>query len=193
MIPMVVEQTGRTERAYDIYSLLLKERIVMLGQAINDQTANLVVAQLLFLAREDAQKTLQLYIQSPGGEVYAGMAIYDTMQQIAPPISTVAVGRSASFGTVLLAGGTAEMRHALPRATIHIHQPLGGSQGQVTDMEIMLREHQRLQEEIYAIFVNHTGQAYEQIAKDCDRDRYFTPQQAIEYGLIDSILESNGK
>lgn len=189
VIPMVIERGNLGERAYDIYSLLLKERIIVLGTQINDQTANLVVAQLLFLDREDSQKPVQLYVNSPGGEVYAGLAIYDVMQQVSAPVSTTAVGRTASFGTVILVGGTAGMRYALPHATIHMHQPFGGAQGQVTDMQIMVNEYQRLKDEITSIFVRHTGQAKERLLRDMERDIFLTPQQAVEYRLIDSILE----
>jgi ATP-dependent Clp protease protease subunit len=189
VIPMVVRQNGRGERAYDIYSLLLNERIVMLGTEVNEQTANLIVAQLLFLDSEDSKRPIQMYINSPGGEVYAGMAMYDAMQQVNAPVSTVAVGRAASFGTVLLVGGEAGMRYALPRATIHMHQPLGGTQGQVSDMQIVVKEYTRLKDEVTAIFVRHTGQTRETIERDYDRDIFFNPMQAVEYGLIDAVLE----
>ncbi len=189
VIPMVVRQNGRGERAYDIYSLLLNERIVMLGTEVNEQTANLIVAQLLFLDSEDSKRPIQMYINSPGGEVYAGMAMYDAMQQVNAPVSTVAVGRAASFGTVLLVGGEAGMRYALPRATIHMHQPLGGTQGQVSDMQIVVKEYTRLKDEVTAIFVRHTGQTRETIERDYDRDMFFNPMQAVEYGLIDAVLE----
>ena len=189
VIPMVIDQSSRGERAFDIFSLLLKERIILLGTAVNEQSANLIVAQLLFLDREDPEKRIQLYVNSPGGEVYAGLAIYDSMQQIQAPVSTTAVGRAASFGTVVLAGGTAGLRYALPHATIHMHQPLGGAQGQVTDVMIIANEYQRLKTLLNEIFVKHTGQPPEQIERDTDRDIFFTPQQAVEYGLIDSILQ----
>lgn len=188
VIPMVVERTNVGERAYDIYSLLLKERIVVLGSEVNDQTANLIVAQLLYLDREDSDKPIQLYINSPGGEVYAGLAMYDAMQQVSSPISTAAIGRTASFGTVLLAGGTKGMRYALPRATVHMHQPHGGTQGQVSDMQIVAAEYGRLKEELTNIFVKHTGQDREKLQRDMDRDFFLTPAQAVEYGLIDSVL-----
>lgn len=188
VVPMVIEQNGRGERAYDIYSLLLKERIIMLGTQINEQSANLTVAQMLYLDREDPKRPIYLYLNSPGGEVYAGMAIYDTMQQIAAPISTVAVGRSASFATVLLAGGTKGMRHALPHATIHMHQPLGGTQGQVTDMMIVVQEFQRLKDAVVEILVGHTGRPAEDILRDMDRDHFLAPEQAVSYGLIDSVI-----
>ena len=193
LIPMVIETSGRGERAYDIYSLLLKERIVFLGTPINDQVANLTVAQLLFLNREDPEKEIQMFVNSPGGVVYAGMAIYDTMQQVSAPISTVAVGFTASFGTVLLTAGTAGRRFALPNATIHMHQPLGGAQGQATDIEIQAKEILRLRERLNSILSFHTKQTVEKIADDTDRDVYFTPQQAVEYGLIDGVLESTAK
>jgi ATP-dependent Clp protease, protease subunit len=193
VIPMVIETTGRGERAYDIYSLLLKERIVFMGTPINDQIANLIVAQLLFLNREDPEKEIQMFINSPGGQVYSGLAIYDTMQQISAPISTVAVGFTASFGTVLLTAGTKGRRYALPNATIHMHQPLGGAQGQATDIEIQAKEILRLRERLNGILSHHTGQTTEQIAQDTDRDVYFTAQRAAEYGLIDGVLEPPAK
>jgi ATP-dependent Clp protease protease subunit len=189
LIPMVIETSGRGERAYDIYSLLLKERIVFLGTPINDQVANLTVAQLLFLNREDPEKEIQMFVNSPGGVVYAGMAIYDTMQQVSAPISTVAVGFTASFGTVLLTAGTPGRRFALPNATIHMHQPLGGAQGQASDIEIQAKEILRLRERLNSILSFHTKQPVEKIADDTDRDVYLTPQQAVEYGLIDGVLE----
>jgi ATP-dependent Clp protease protease subunit len=188
LIPMVIETSGRGERAFDIYSLLLKERIVFLGTPINDQVANVTVAQLLFLDREDPEKDIQLYINSPGGMVYAGMAIYDTMQLVRAPISTIAVGVTASFGTVLLTAGTKGKRYALPHATIHMHQPLGGAQGQATEIEIQAREILRLREDLNMILARHTGQPVERIAEDTERDRYMTPDQAKEYGLIDAVL-----
>jgi ATP-dependent Clp protease, protease subunit len=189
VIPMVIEQGSRGERAYDIYSLLLKERIVFMGMPVTDQTANLVVAQLLFLDREDPDRRIQMYINSPGGVVYAGMAIYDTMQAINADVSTTAVGWTASFGTVLLTAGTAGMRMALPHATIHMHQPLGGAQGQASDIVIQANEIVRLKETLNQIFVKHTGQPKEVIERDTDRDIYFSAAQAVEYGLVDSVLE----
>lgn len=189
LIPMVIETSGRGERAYDIYSLLLKERIVFLGTPINDQVANLTVAQLLFLNREDPEKEIQMFINSPGGGIYAGLAIYDTMQQVSAPISTVAVGFTASFGTVLLTAGREGRRFALPNATIHMHQPLGGAQGQATDIEIQAREILRLRERLNSIISGHTKQPMEKIAEDTDRDIYFTATQAVEYGLIDGVLD----
>jgi ATP-dependent Clp protease protease subunit len=188
VVPMVVEQGSRSERAYDIYSLLLKERIVMLGTEVNQQSANLVVAQLLYLDREDSDTPMQIYVNSPGGEVYAGLAIYDAMQQVTAPVSTVAVGRTASFGTVILAAGATGLRYGLPNSTIHMHQPLGGVQGQVTDMMIHVNEFIRLKEHVNDIFVRHTGQKKEVIERDTDRDFFLNPQQAVEYGLIDEIL-----
>ncbi len=188
LVPMVIETTGRGERAFDIFSLLLRERIIILGTPINDQIANLTVAQILFLAREDNTKPIRMYINSPGGHVYAGMAIYDTMRQVECPVSTVAVGFTASFGTVLLAAGTKGMRYALPHATIHMHQPLGGAQGQATDIEIQANEILRLRTSINDILAHHTGQPSSQIADDFDRDRYMTAQEAMQYGLVDEVL-----
>jgi ATP-dependent Clp protease protease subunit len=188
LIPMVIETSGRGERAFDIYSLLLKERIVFLGTPINDQVANVIVAQLLFLDREDPTKDIQLYVNSPGGMVYAGMAIYDTMQLVRAPISTIAVGVTASFGTVLLTAGTKGKRYALPHATIHMHQPLGGAQGQATEIEIQAKEILRLREELNQILSHHTSQPIERIAEDTERDRYMTALQAKDYGLIDEVL-----
>jgi ATP-dependent Clp protease protease subunit len=189
LIPMVVESTGRGERAYDIYSLLLKERIVFVGTPINDQVSNVVVAQLLFLNREDPEKEIQMFVNSPGGQIYAGLAIYDTMQQISAPVSTVAVGVTASFGTVLLSAGTAGRRYALPNATVHLHQPLGGAQGQATDIEIQAKEILRLRQKLNEILSHHTGQTVERIAEDTDRDIYMSAEDAVEYGLIDGVLE----
>lgn len=188
LVPMVIETTGRGERAYDIYSLLLKERIVMLGTPVNDQIANLTVAQLLYLAREDPSKPIRMYINSPGGQVYAGMAIYDTMQQVECPVSTVAVGFTASFGTVLLTAGTEGMRYALPNATIHMHQPLGGAQGQASDIAIQAQEILRLRNTLNRILSKHTGQAIDKIEQDTDRDIYMSAQEAKEYGLVDEVL-----
>lgn len=188
LVPMVVESSPRGERAMDIYSLLLKERIVMLGTPINDQIANLIVAQLLYLAREDPTKPIRFYINSPGGHVYAGMAIYDTMQQIECPVSTVAVGFAASFGTILLTAGAPGMRYALPNATIHLHQPLGGAQGQASDIAIQAQEILRLRTSLNDILVHHTKQPLDKIEKDTDRDLYMSAQEAMEYGLIDQVL-----
>ncbi|MBI5291779.1 MAG: ATP-dependent Clp protease proteolytic subunit [Chloroflexi bacterium] len=188
LIPMVIETTGRGERAYDIYSLLLKERIIFVGTPINDQVANVIVAQLLVLNREDPEKEIQMYINSPGGQIYAGLAIYDTMQQMTAPVSTVAVGVTASFGTVLLTAGTKGYRYALPNATIHLHQPLGGAQGQATDIEIQAKEILRLREKLNSILITHTGQTLEVIERDVERDFYLDAEGAVKYGLIDQIL-----
>jgi len=194
VIPMVVENSGRGERAYDIYSLLLKERIVMLGTDVNSQSANLIVAQLLFLDREDPDRQIRMYVNSPGGEIYSGLGIYDTMQAISAPVSTTAVGVAASFGTVVLASGEPGQRYALPNATIHMHQPLGGAQGQASDILIRANEILRQKNLLYGIFEKHTGQSREQIEHDSDRDIYLTPQEAADYGehgLIDHVLTSN--
>ena len=191
VIPMVIEQGSRGERAYDIYSLLLKERIVLLGTPINDQIANLIVAQLLYLNGQDPDRQINMYINSPGGVVYAGLAIYDAMQQISAPVSTVALGLTASFGTVLLTAGEKGLRYALPNATIHMHQPLGGSQGQASDIVIQANEIMRLKERLIEIFVHHTGQEKDVIERDQDRDIFFSAKQASEYGLIDTVLESS--
>jgi ATP-dependent Clp protease protease subunit len=188
IIPMVIESTGRGERAYDIYSLLLKERIVFVGTPIDDQIANLIVAQLLYLSKEDPEKGIQMYINSPGGMIYAGMAIYDTMMMIPNKISTVAVGVTASFGTVLLAAGTKGQRYALPHATIHMHQPLGGASGQASDIEIQAKEILRLKSGLNEILAHCTGQPLEVIERDTERDFYMDAQQAVEYGLVDQVL-----
>ncbi|MGV7975903.1 MAG: ATP-dependent Clp protease proteolytic subunit [Anaerolineaceae bacterium] len=189
VIPMVVESSGSGERAYDIYSLLLKERIIFVGSAINDQVANLVVAQLLYLSREDPDKSIQMYINSPGGSIYSGLAILDTMQMIPNKISTVAVGVTASFGTVLLAGGAKGQRYALPHATIHMHQPLGGAEGQATDIEIMAKEILRLKDALNNFFAGATGQPIEVIKRDTDRDFFLTAEQAVSYGIVDKVLQ----
>lgn len=189
VIPMVIETSARGERAYDIFSLLLKERIVFLGTPIDDQISNLIVAQLLFLAKEDPERDIQMYINSPGGIIYAGMAIYDTMQMIPNRISTVAVGVTASFGTVLLAAGTKGQRYALPHATIHMHQPLGGAQGQASDIEIQAREILRLKSRLNKILADNTNQSLEVIERDTERDFYLDAYQAVEYGLVDKVLE----
>lgn len=189
IVPMVVESSGRGERAYDIYSLLLKERIIFLGTGIDDQVANSIVAQLLFLNHEDPEKEIQMYINSPGGVIYAGLAIYDTMQMISNPISTVAVGVTASFGTVLLTAGTKGRRFALPNATIHMHQPLGGAQGQATDIEIQAKQIMRLKTLLNGVFHKHTGQPIEVLERDMDRDYYLDAQQAVQYGLVDQVLQ----
>lgn len=193
VIPMVIESSGRGERAYDIYSLLLKERIIFLGTPIDDQVANLIVAQLLFLNHEDPEREINMYINSPGGIIYAGLAIYDTMQMISNPISTVAVGVTASFGTVLLTAGTKGRRYALPHATIHMHQPLGGAQGQATDIEIQAKQILRLKEVLLGILAKHTGQPLEVVERDSDRDYYMDAKRAVEYGLIDQVMEAPEK
>lgn len=189
LVPMVIEETGRGERAFDIFSLLLRNRIVFLGTPINDQVANLIVAQLLFLSSEDPESPIQMYINSPGGQVYAGMAIYDTMQMIPNPISTLAVGMTASFGTVLLTAGTKGQRYALPNATIHMHQPLGGAQGQASDIEIQAREILRLKEHLTGILAKHTGQDTTTIERDTNRDYYLDAKGAVDYGLVDHVME----
>jgi ATP-dependent Clp protease protease subunit len=193
IVPMVVESTGRGERAYDIYSLLLKERIIFVGTPIDDQVANVIVAQLLFLNHEDPEREIQMYINCPGGQIYAGLAIYDTMQMISNPISTVAVGVTASFGTVLLTAGTKGRRYALPNATIHMHQPLGGAQGQATDIAIQAKQIMRLKALLNDVMVKHTGQPLEVIERDLDRDYYLDAKQAVEYGLVDQIVEMTEK
>jgi ATP-dependent Clp protease protease subunit len=191
VIPMVIETNGRGERAYDIYSLLLKERIVFLGTPINDQVANLIVAQLLFLDREDSERDIWFYINSPGGQVSSGLAIYDTMQMISAPINTVAVGMTASFGTILLMAGTKGRRYALPNATIHMHQPLGGVQGQASDIEIEAREILRLKALLNGIIVKHTNIPADQVERYTDRDFYMTAERAKELGVIDAVAEMN--
>jgi ATP-dependent Clp protease protease subunit len=187
---MVIESSGRGERAYDIYSLLLKERIIFLGTPIDDQVANVIVAQLLFLSREDPEKEIQMYINSPGGQIYSGLAIYDTMMMVPNKISTVAVGVTASFGTVLLAAGEKGNRYALPHATIHIHQPLGGTQGQASDIEIQAREILRLKARLNEIMAKNTGKPIEVIERDTERDFYLDAQAAVEYGIVDQILKA---
>jgi ATP-dependent Clp protease protease subunit len=193
LIPMVIETSGRGERAYDIYSLLLKERIIFLGTPINDQVANLMVAQLLFLNHEDSHKPIQMFINSPGGSINAGLAVYDTMHFIDAPISTVAVGLAASFGTILLCAGTPGMRYALPNATIHLHQPLGGAQGQASDMEIAVKEIVRMRELLNLILKRHTKMTEEQISQSTDRDFYMTPERAMELGVIDAVMTTPEK
>ena len=190
MIPMVIESSPRGERAFDIYSLLLKERIVFLGTPISDHISNLIVAQLLFLEREDPDRDINLYVNSPGGVISSGLAIYDTMQLIKPQVSTICVGMAASMATVLLSGGEKGKRYALPNATIHMHQPMGGAQGQASDIEIAAREIIRLQDKIRQILSKNTGQTYEKISRDTDRDYYLAPDQALDYGIIDEILGS---
>ncbi len=188
IIPMVIESGSRGERAFDIYSLLLKERIVFLGTPINDMVANVIVAQLLYLEREDPDKDINLYIHCPGGVISAGLAIYDAMQIIRPPVSTICLGLAASMATVLLSAGAKGKRYTLPHSTIHMHQPMGGAQGQASDIAIAAKEILRLQDIIRNILANHTGQPVDKIARDTDRDFYLTPEQAIEYGIIDEIL-----
>jgi len=192
MVPMVVESTNRGERAYDIYSLLLKERIVFLGTPIDDHIANLIIAQLLFLDREDPDKDIHMYIHSPGGIITAGLAIYDTMQLIRPDVSTICVGMAASMGAVLLVGGAKGKRFALPNSTVMLHQAAGGFEGTAADIEIRAREIIRLQNRIREILVKHTGQAMERIALDSDRDFFITPDQALAYGAIDQIIGKVG-
>jgi ATP-dependent Clp protease protease subunit len=189
LIPMVIEQTGRGERSYDIYSRLLKDRIVFIGQEIDDHVANIVIAQLLFLESEDPDKDIYLYINSPGGIVTAGMAIYDTMQYVKSPVSTICVGQASSMGAVLLAAGEKGKRIALPNARIMIHQPLGGAHGQATDIEIQAKEILRVRETINAILARHTGQPLEKIALDTDRDFFMSAEEANSYGIIDKIIE----
>ncbi|MBC3936526.1 ATP-dependent Clp endopeptidase proteolytic subunit ClpP [Undibacterium sp. CY7W] len=188
MVPMVVEQSGRGERSYDIYSRLLKERVIFLVGPVNDQTANLVVAQLLFLESENPEKDISLYINSPGGSVSAGMAIYDTMQFIKPDVSTLCTGMAASMGAFLLAAGAKGKRFSLPNSRIMIHQPLGGAQGQASDIEIQAREILYLRERLNGILAEKTGRSLEQIAKDTDRDNFMSADAAVEYGLIDKVL-----
>lgn len=189
LVPMVVEQTGRGERAYDIYSRLLKDRIIFLGTAIDDNVANLVIAQLLFLESEDPDKEIHLYINSPGGIVSAGLAIYDTIQYVKPLVSTICMGQAASMGALLLAAGANGKRFALPHSRILIHQPLGGAQGQATDIDIQAKEILRLREELNLILARHTGQSVEKISRDTDRDFFMSGGQAKEYGIIDSVIE----
>ncbi|NLF24493.1 MAG: ATP-dependent Clp endopeptidase proteolytic subunit ClpP [Deltaproteobacteria bacterium] len=190
-IPYVVEQTGRGERSYDIYSRLLKERIIFLGTEVDSVVANLITAQLLYLESEDPEKDIYLYINSPGGEITAGLAIYDTMQYVRPEICTVCIGQAASMGAVLLAGGAAGKRSALPHARIMIHQPIGGFRGQASDVAIHAREMQRVKEELNVILGRHTGKSIEQIEKDSDRDYFMTAAEGKQYGLIDEVYEHN--
>lgn len=193
VVPMVTESSGSGERAYDIFSMLLNNRIILVGDEINDRTANLVVAQLLHLSQRDPETPIQMYIQSPGGVVYHGLAIYDTMQVIPNPVATFAMGVTASFATVLLAGGTKGMRYALPNATIHMHQPWGGARGQATDIEIQAREALRLKARMNDILAKHTGQTVETIEHDTERDFYMSADQAVKYGLIDQVTEPVGR
>ncbi len=192
-VPIVVEQSSRGERSYDIYSRLLKDRIVFVAGPINDAVANVVIAQLLFLEAEDPDKDIHLYINSPGGSISAGMAIYDTMQYIKPDVSTICMGMAASMASVLLAAGSPGKRFALPYSRVMIHQPLGGTQGQATEIEIHAREILRIREEMNEVLAKHTGQSKEKIAADTERDHYMTSSEAKEYGLIDEVLERNKK
>ena len=193
LIPMVIETTGRGERAYDIFSLLLKARIIFVGMPITDQVANLVVAQLLYLDNEDQDRPISLYINCPGGIVYHGLAIYDTMQQVRAPISTIAIGVTASMGTVLLAAGTKGYRYALPHATIHMHPAGGSTQGYAPDVEIQYKELKRVEDLLHELLARHTGQPVEQIAADFDRDRFMTAEEAVKYGLADQVLQVSEK
>ncbi len=190
VIPMVIESTGRGERAYDIYSLLLKERIIFLGTPIDDNVANLIVAQILFLQHDDPERDIRLYIHCPGGVIYAGLAIYDTMQTSPCPIETVAIGSTASMGTIILAAGTPGKRNALSNSTIHIHQPAGGARGQAADVQIQAEEILRLRGRLNDILVNHTGQTLERIERDTDRDFYMDAEAALEYGIVDEIIKA---
>lgn len=190
LIPMVIEQSGRGERAYDIYSRLLKDRIIFIGEQVHDDMANTIIAQLIFLESEDPDKDINLYINSPGGSVSAGLAIYDTMQYIKPDIVTICMGQAASMGALLLAAGTRGKRYALPHARIMIHQPLGGAQGQATDIDIQAREIMRIKETIHQILVEHTGQAIDKIKADTERDFFMSGQEALKYGLIDRVIKS---
>ncbi|MDX9759599.1 MAG: ATP-dependent Clp endopeptidase proteolytic subunit ClpP [Bacteroidota bacterium] len=193
LVPIVVEQTGRGERSWDIFSRLLRERIVFLGTAIDDHIASLIVAQLLFLESEDPEKDIFLYINSPGGSVSAGLAIYDTMQYIRSDVSTICIGMAASMGAILLAGGAAKKRIALPHSRIMIHQPMGGTQGQATDIEIYTKEMLRTRDELYRIISHHTGKSFEQVMADSDRDKYMSTEEALEYGIIDTLLTRKQK
>ena len=194
LIPIVVEQTSRGERSYDIYSRLLKDRIVFIGTPVTDEIANLVIAQMLFLESEDPDKDIHLYLNSPGGSVTAGLAIYDTMQYVKPPISTICMGQAASMGAILLAAGAKKKRFALPHARILIHQPMGGFQGQATDIDIHAREILRVREELNNILVKHTKQSIEKIHEDTERDFFMSGQQAKEYGIVDEVvLHHKGK
>ena len=190
LIPMVVEQTGRSERAYDIYSRLLKDRIVFVGTPIDDNIANLIIAQLLFLQMEDSDKDINVYINSPGGHVTSGLAVYDTMQFVKPDINTYCIGQAASMGALLLAGGTKGKRYALPNARIMIHQPWGGTQGTASDIHIQAKEILRIRERINKLLVDHTGQPIEKVEKDTDRDYFMTADEAMKYGLVDNVIET---
>ncbi|NUQ65095.1 MAG: ATP-dependent Clp protease proteolytic subunit [Pirellulales bacterium] len=189
LVPIVVEQTGRGERAYDIFSRLLKDRIIFIGTPIDDTVANLVVAQMIFLEAEDPDREINLYIQSPGGMISAGMAIYDTMQFVKPQVSTLCLGVAASMASVLLAAGATGKRYALPNARVMIHQPLGGTQGQYTDIELYSREMAKMRDNLYTILAKHTGQPFDKIVKDCDRNNWMSAEEAKAYGLIDEIIE----
>jgi len=189
LVPIVVEQTGRGERAYDIFSRLLKDRIIFIGTPIDDTVANLVVAQMIFLEAEDPDREINLYIQSPGGMISAGMAIYDTMQFVKPQVSTLCLGVAASMASVLLCAGTTGKRYALPNARVMIHQPLGGTQGQYTDIELYSKEMAKMRDQLYSIMAKHTGQPFEKIVKDCDRNNWMSADEAKAYGLIDEIIE----
>ena len=191
MIPIVIEESGRGERAFDIYSRLLRERIIFLGEAVTNDSANRIVAQMLFLEAEDPEKDIQIYINSPGGSVTAGLAIYDTMQQVAPDVVTICYGLAASMGAFLLSGGTKGKRLALPNARIMIHQPLGGAQGQAVDIEIQAKEILYLKETLNGLMSEHTGQPLDKIAEDTDRDYFLSPAEAVEYGLIDRVVDSS--
>ena len=188
IIPFVTEISARGERTLDIFSLLVRERIVFLGSAINDQIANLIIAELLYLDREDPDKDITMYVHSPGGIISAGLAIYDTMQLVKCDVSTICVGLAASMGTVLLTAGAKGKRYALPHSTVHLHQPMGGAQGQAADIAIAAKEIIRMQEMLRNIIVEHTGQPYEKVARDTDRDFYLNAEQAVEYGLVDEVL-----
>lgn len=189
LVPTVIEQTHRGERAYDIWSRLMKDRIVFMGTEVNDDIANVIVAQLLFLESEDPEKDINLYINSPGGSVSAGLAIYDTMQYVRCPISTICIGQAASMGAVILAAGTKGKRRALPNSRIMIHQPLGGARGQASDIEIQAREIMKVKEKLNKILAKHTGQAVDKIVKDGDRDYFMSAMEAKEYGLVDQVVE----
>ncbi len=190
VVPMVVEQTARGERAYDIYSRLLKDRIIFIGTPIDDEVANVIIAQILLLSAEDPEKDAYMYINCPGGVVTAGLAVYDTMQYVKTPISTICIGQAASMGALLLSAGDKGKRYALPNARIMIHQPLGGAQGQATDIEIQTQEILRIKKLVHQILAKHTGQPVDKIEKDTERDFYMSPQQAVEYGLIDAVFDS---
>jgi ATP-dependent Clp protease protease subunit len=192
LIPMVIEQTGRTERAYDIYSRLLKDRVLFIGTPIDDNVANLVVAQLLFLQMEDPEKDISLYINSPGGSITSGLAIYDTIQFLKPPVNTYCVGQAASMGAVLLAAGTKGKRYALPNSRVMIHQPWGGVQGVAADINIQAKEIQQLKERLNGILAKHTGQAVAKIEKDTDRDYFMSAVEAQNYGIVDQVVETMG-